>query len=85
MRNGSKRITHNQRRAMIDEAEIEAYLVWKRDKELYPPQWTPAEYIQDVLNKDSRDRLGRLYDLLLNTDDITTEVLIEQIEEVVFK
>ena len=69
---------------MVDEGELEAYLAWKRDKDLYPPQWSPAEYIQDVLSKDARDRLGRLYDLLLTTDEITTEVLIDQINEIVF-
>ena len=69
---------------MIDEAELEAYIQWKRDKELYPPQWTPAEYIQEVLSKDARARMGKMYDLLLNTDDIKTEDLIGQIQEITF-
>lgn len=32
----------------IDTESIEDYLVWKRDKEMYPPKWTPFEFAEEI-------------------------------------
>lgn len=49
---------------MINTGMIEAYLVWKRDKELYPPQWTPEDWAKDVIMSEARVRIDLIKDLL---------------------
>jgi hypothetical protein len=72
---------------MIDVAEVEKYLEWKRDKELYPPRWTPEEYVEHILNQDARQKLQRIHDIFQNEDPgflaSNTNALVDMIEEVV--
>lgn len=49
---------------MINTNMIEAYLLWKRDKELYPPSWSPEEWAADVIKGEARVRINLLKDLL---------------------
>lgn len=48
---------------------IEDYLLWKRDKELYPPQWTPLEWAQDVIMSEARVRIDLIKDFLESNFD----------------
>lgn len=72
---------------MIDVAEVEKYLEWKRDKELYPPRWTPEEYVEHILSQDARKKLQKIYDIFQNEDPgflaSNTNALVDMIEEVV--
>jgi hypothetical protein len=71
---------------MIDVVEVEKYLEWKRDKELYPPRWTPEDYVEHVLNQEARQKLQRVYDIFQNEDPgflaSNTNALVDMIEEV---
>lgn len=47
----------------IDTESIEDYLVWKRDKEMYPPKWTPDEFAEEtrmMIMADIADQIGAL-------------------------
>lgn len=72
---------------MIDVAEVEQYLEWKRDKDLYPPRWTPEDYVEHLLNKDARERLQKLSDVFANEDPgflaSNSNELVNIIEEIV--
>jgi hypothetical protein len=48
--------------------ELEKFLEWKRDKELYPPRWTPEDYAEHLVNMDARIKLQRLYDVFNEQD-----------------
>ena len=71
---------------MIDVVEVEKYLEWKRDKELYPPRWTPEDYVEHVLNQEARQKLQRVYDIFNEEDPgflaSNTNALVDMIEEV---
>ena len=43
---------------------IENYLSWKREKDMYPPQWTPEQWAEEVLMSEARVRINLLKDLL---------------------
>ena len=72
---------------MIDVSEVEKYLEWKRDKELYPPRWTPEEYVEHILNQEARQKLQKIYDIFDNEDPgflaSNTNALVDMIEEVI--
>lgn len=55
---------------MINTNMIEAYLVWKRDKELYPPQWTPEDWAKDVIMSEARVRIDLIKDLLETGEEL---------------
>lgn len=71
---------------------IHEYLMWKRDKDLYPPQWTPDEWAKDVLMSEGYARLNLIKDLLEHSDvdpiDFANEVhkiVYDPIEELFTK
>ena len=70
---------------MINIEEVEKYLEWKRDKELYPPRWTPEDYVEHVLNTEAREKLQRIYDIFNKEDPgfltANTNALVDMIEE----
>lgn len=68
---------------MIDVDALNDYLMWKRDKELYPPQWTPEDYIQHVLNLDSRRKLNMIAEVLSPESEFKDSELITIIKEVI--
>ena len=72
---------------MIDIVEVEKYLDWKRDKELYPPRWTPEDYVEHVLNTEARQKLQKIYDIFDNEDPgflaSNTNALVDMIEEII--
>jgi len=71
---------------MIDVEEVNKYLAWKRDKELYPPRHSPEEYALHIISEDARKRLGLLYDYFLaDRDEIPTEEQLNSIEDIIFK
>ena len=43
---------------------IENYLSWKREKDMYPPQWTPEQWAEELLMSEARVRINLLKDLL---------------------
>lgn len=52
---------------MNDVKMIENYLMWKRDRELYPPQWTPEEWADELLKSEARVRINLIKDLYENS------------------
>jgi hypothetical protein len=72
---------------VIDIVEVEKYLDWKRDKELYPPRWTPEDYVEHVLNTEARQKLQKIYDIFDNEDPgflaSNTNALVDMIEEII--
>lgn len=49
---------------MINTKMIEDYLLWKRDKDLYPPQYTAADWAHEVIMSEANARIGLIKDLL---------------------
>lgn len=45
---------------------LNQYLDWKREKELYPPKWSPEEYAEHVLNMEARGNFNLIYDMLFD-------------------
>ena len=43
---------------------IENYLSWKREKDMYPPQWTPEQWAEELIMSEARVRINLLKDLL---------------------
>lgn len=66
--------------------ELEEFMAWKRDKELYPPRWTPNEYIQEMLNANARRIVNKIQDIFDNEDPdflaSNSNALTEMIEEI---
>jgi hypothetical protein len=63
---------------------IEDYLMWKRDKELYPPQWTPQEWARDVIMSEANVRINLIKDLLEMDDGIHPVELANNIHRLVY-
>lgn len=53
-------------RRHMDLELLNQYLDWKREKELYPPKWSPEEYAEHVLNMEARGNLNLIYDMLFD-------------------
>lgn len=53
-------------RRRMDLELLNQYLDWKREKELYPPKWSPEEYAEHVLNMEARGNLNLIYDMLFD-------------------
>lgn len=70
---------------MINTNMIEAYLVWKRDKELYPPQWTPEDWAKDVIMSEARVRIDLIKDLLENSDDLDPVEFANEVHKIVYE
>ena len=68
--------------------ELERYLEWKRDKELYPPRWSPEEYTEYLLDKDARGKLIQIYNIYDNEDPdflaTNSNALTAMIEEILY-
>jgi len=69
---------------MINTGMIENYLMWKRDKELYPPQWTPEEWAADVIMSEARVRIDLIKDLLENSDDLDPVEFANEVHKIVY-
>ena len=69
---------------MINTNMIEAYLVWKRDKELYPPNWSPDEWAADVIKSEARVRIDLIKDLLENSDDLDPVEFANEVHKIVY-
>jgi hypothetical protein len=65
---------------------LEDYMAWKREKELYPPKWTPEDYAEHILNMEARATVIRLQNIFDNEDPdflaSNTNPLTEMIEEI---
>ena len=48
---------------MSNTTMIENYLSWKREKDMYPPQWTPEQWAEELLMSEARVRINMLKDL----------------------
>jgi hypothetical protein len=68
--------------------ELEKYLEWRRDKELYPPKWSPEEYTEHLLNMDARGKLIQIYNIYDNEDPdflaTNSNALTSMIEEILY-
>lgn len=51
---------------MTDAKMIQEYLLWRRDKELYPPQWSPEEWVNETIMSESHARMNLIKDFLEN-------------------
>jgi hypothetical protein len=59
---------------------IENYLSWKREKDMYPPQWTPEQWAEELLMSEARVRINILKDLLeTDLDPIEFAVKVQSI------
>lgn len=70
---------------MINTNMIESYLIWKRDKELYPPQWTPEDWAKDVIMSEARVRIDLIKDLLENSDDLDPVEFANEVHKIVYE
>ena len=73
---------------MINTNMIEAYLIWKRDKELYPPQWTPEDWAKDVIMSEARvriDLIKDLYEKCHDNDDIDPMWFANEVSKIVYE
>jgi hypothetical protein len=48
---------------MIDIDELEKFIAWQREKQLYPPKYGPDEYLEHILNMESRAKVLALYNI----------------------
>ena len=62
--------------------EINKYLMWVRDKQLYPPQNSPEEYAEWVEMSVASGRLKRIVDIVKD-GTLTDEEFRDKIEEIV--
>lgn len=69
---------------MINTGMIEAYLLWKRDKELYPPQWTPEDWAADVIMSEARARMNLIKDLLETDKDLEPVEFANEVHRIVY-
>lgn len=49
---------------MTNAKMVEDYLMWKRDKDLYPPKFSPDEWAKEILMSEASARLNMIKDLL---------------------
>jgi hypothetical protein len=69
---------------MINTKMIEGYLLWKRDKELYPPQWTPEDWAADVIMSEARVRIDLIKDLLEHSGDVDPVEFANEVHRIVY-
>ena len=70
---------------MINTNMIESYLVWKRDKELYPPQWTAADWAHEVIMSEANARINLIKDLLENSDNLDPVEFANEVHKIVYE
>lgn len=66
----------------MDKAQIlNDYLDWQRSKRMFPPEFTPEEFLQETLDKDARKKLNLVHEELMKTieDPMETIVAIQEI------
>jgi hypothetical protein len=54
---------------MSNTTMIENYLSWKREKDMYPPTWTPEQWAEELLMSEARVRINLIADYLLGLDE----------------
>lgn len=69
---------------MTEVKMIEDYILWKRDKELYPPQWTPTEWALDVIKTEANQRINILKDMLEGLVELDPVELANEIHKIVY-
>lgn len=69
---------------MINTDMIQNYLLWKRDKELYPPQWTPEDWAKDVIMSEARVRIDLIKDLLENSPELDPLEFANEVHRIVY-
>lgn len=69
---------------MINTDMIQNYLLWKRDKELYPPQWTPEDWASDVIMSEARVRIDLIKDLLENSPELDPLEFANEVHRIVY-
>jgi hypothetical protein len=69
---------------MINTKMVENYLLWKRDKELYPPQWTPEDWAADVIMSEARVRIDLIKDLLENNPELDPVEFANEVHKIVY-
>jgi hypothetical protein len=69
---------------MINTGMIEAYLLWKRDKELYPPQWSPRDWTEEIILSESRARMNLIKDLLENSLELDPVEFANEVHKIVY-
>lgn len=70
---------------MINTGMIENYLLWKRDKELYPPQWTPEDWAADIIMSEARVRIDLIKDLLENSPELDPIEFSNEVHRIVYE
>lgn len=77
--------------SVVDSKMVQAlqeYMAWKREKELYPPKWTPEDYADHILNLDARMKLIRIHnifdtqdpDFLASNSNALTDMIMEVLD-----
>lgn len=61
----------------------EAYLEWKRAREWVAQQWTPEEYLEEVILKEKAEVYDKIYDLISSDEDYDDADLLDQITSLV--
>lgn len=69
---------------MINTKMVEEYLLWKRDKELYPPRWSPEEWAHDVIMSEANARINLIKDLLENSPELDPVQFSNQVHRIVY-
>jgi hypothetical protein len=70
---------------MIDAEAVNHYLTWKLNNELYPPRYTPEEYVEYLIMSDARDRLRLLADYLTENGEINDPYeILSEVQSIVF-
>lgn len=70
---------------MINTKMIEDYLVWKRDKELYPPQWSAADWAYEVIMSEANARINLIKDLYENSKDLDPIEFSNEVHRLVYE
>jgi hypothetical protein len=62
---------------------IEDYLMWRRDKELYPPRYSAEEWVNELIMSEANVRINLIKDLL-ERNDLDPVELATAIHELVY-
>jgi hypothetical protein len=63
---------------------IQNYLLWKRDKELYPPQWTPEEWANELIMSEANVRINFIKDLLEDNPELDAVEFANEVHKIVY-
>lgn len=60
---------------IINIKEIEGYIQWRRDKEMYPPTWSAQDYIDELTSEQALKEIAVVKDVMTkySKDMITAE------------